>query len=243
MTTPSAKDRLIFAMDVPNFKEAVALAETLREDVGLFKIGLELFMADGPQILRYLAPFPIMLDLKLHDIPETVERAVNVAGDLGVKFLTLHVQQEATLQRAAKAAEKTGVQLLAVTVLTSMSPVDLVRVSGIPDTGYISHGVNTFVKNRALLAWECGIKGFVCSTLAVGTVRQHLGPTATLVVPGIRPAGTDSNDQVQVGTPANAIKEGASYLVVGRPIRDAKDPAGAARDIVSEISQAQSRSV
>jgi orotidine-5'-phosphate decarboxylase len=238
MTTSSARDRLIFAMDVPTFKDAVDLAETLREDVGVFKIGLELFMADGPQILRYFAPFPIMLDLKLHDIPETVERAVNVAGDLGVKFLTLHVQQAVTLRRAARAAEKTGVQLLAVTVLTSMTPTDVAEVAGIPDTGEWISNIDHVVKNRANLAWEAGITSFVCSTLAVGALRKQLGPTATIVVPGIRPAGVEANDQFQVGTPADAIEQGASYLVVGRPIRDAKDQAGAARGIVSEISRA-----
>jgi orotidine-5'-phosphate decarboxylase len=222
-----ASSRIIFALDVPDYDEANRLAGLLNHHVGAFKIGLELFMSADRKSLGPIDK-PIMLDLKLHDIPETVERAVLRAGDLGVKFLTLHVQQRETLRRAAKAAEKSGIQLLAVTVLTSMTDTDLKDFSTEGDTAKA-------VKARAQLAWEEGITGFVTSPQEVGLLRQA-HPKAILVTPGIRPAGADAGDQKRTGTPAEAVKDGADFLVIGRPIRDAANPVEAARLIAKEIA-------
>lgn len=158
-----ASDRLIFALDVPDLRTANALVAKLAPHVGAFKIGLELFIAEGPSVV-YLVNSPVMLDLKLHDIPETVERAVGRAGDLGVKFLTLHVQQRKTLRGAVKMAEKTGLQLLGVTVLTSMDESDLTDLmrpnQGVP--GFYFEPARRALE-LAKFAADQGVTGFVCS--------------------------------------------------------------------------------
>ncbi len=234
-------ERIIFALDVPSFRKAEIFAETLVGKVGMFKIGLELFIATGPAIFDVVAPTPVMLDLKLHDIPETVERAILRAGEHGVKFVTIHTQQRETLVRAKAAAEKNEIQLLAVTVLTSMIETDLKDLL-LPDGTYSSYSdsLNCFdPKRRALalakFASSCGINGFVCSPQEVQTLRGALR-TATFVVPGIRPVGSEEGDQKRTGTPAQAVKDGADYLVVGRPIRDAENPVAAAQAIAAEIA-------
>jgi len=172
-----------------------------------------------------------MLDLKLHDIPETVERAVARAGELspfGVKFLTLHVQQRETMRRAVKAAEKSGIQLLGVTVLTSMTETDL------KDFCYEGDALGA-VLSRAKLAAEEGITGFVTSPREVAILRRTY-PHAVLVTPGIRPTGsTEESDQKRIGTPGQAVEDGADYIVVGRPIRDADNPVAMAGLIAAEI--------
>ncbi len=219
-------ERIIFALDVPSRREAGQYITMLRDHVGLFKVGLELFIAEGPQILFDAAP--TMLDLKLHDIPETVERAVLRAAGLGVKFVTVHVQQRETMRRAVKAAEKANVQLLGVTVLTSMTDTDLKDFCVEGDT------LNA-VLTRAKLAAEEGVTGFVTSPREVGLLRgAH--PKAVIITPGIRPAGSELGDQKRTGTPAQAIQEGADYLVVGRPIREAQDPVAMAQLIAAEIA-------
>jgi orotidine-5'-phosphate decarboxylase len=234
------KDRIIFALDVPGLHEAKVFIDLLGRSgpaaghVGAFKVGLELFMAVGPAILRSIKQ-KIMLDLKLHDIPETVERAVLRAGDLGVNFVTLHVQQRETLERAVRAAEKSKVQLLGVTVLTSVGEKDLMDLN-LPcqcDPTYFDPGERVMM--LAKFAATCGLNGFVCSPREVKMLRAAI-PGAVLVIPGIRPAGTAAGDQKRTGTPAEAIKDGADYLVVGRPIRDAQDPVAAAEAIEKEIS-------
>lgn len=219
-------ERIIFALDVPDLRAANELACTLSGSVGAFKIGLELFTAEGPAAIAVLSS-PIMLDLKLHDIPETVERAVLRAGDLGVKFLTLHVQQRETMRRAVKAAEKSGVQLLGVTVLTSMTDTDLKDFCVEGDT-------LSAVISRAKLAADEGISGFVTSPREVSILRKTY-PSAVLVTPGIRPAGSADNDQKRTGTPAQAVEDGADYIVVGRPIKDADNPVAMAGIIAAEI--------
>lgn len=234
------KQKLIFALDVSNYLDAQRYVDQLADHVGLFKVGLELFMAAGSAIMR-TTPARIMLDLKLHDIPETVERAVTRAGELGAKFATLHVQQKETLRRAVSAAEKTGLQLLAVTLLTSMTEQDL-RDLGMQ--GGSAFGVPAFrpderVLDMAKFAWEQGLTGFVASPKEVAMLRKTL-PKAILVIPGIRPAGAALGDQKRVGTPEDAIRAGADYLVVGRPIRDAPDPVVAANSIAREIELASS---
>lgn len=225
-----SSNRVIFALDVPGIIEADKYMTMLEGHVGGFKVGLELFIGAGPCV-TYITKHPIMLDLKLHDIPETVERAVKRAGDLGVKFLTLHVQQKETMKRAVKAAENYKMQLLGVTVLTSMTEEDCLSLQlGVPPF----HAPSVRTKIMAMIGWECGITGFVCSPQEVRDLREMM-PTATLVVPGVRPAGSNQDDQKRTGTPKEAIDNGADYLVIGRPIRDAADPVAAADSIVREI--------
>jgi orotidine-5'-phosphate decarboxylase len=222
------KDRIIFALDVPCYAEAHRYVSLLSDHVGFFKVGLELFMAAGPETMR-LAPGRVMLDLKLHDVPETVVRAVTQAGNLGARFVTLHVQQRETMERAERVAERMGTQLLAVTVLTSMDNNDL------KELGLEPQATQDRVEKLAGFAGACGITGFVASPHDVAALRlQH--SEVCLVIPGIRPLGTAAGDQKRTGTPAQAVADGASYIVVGRPIRDAEDPVATAQAIAQEIS-------
>lgn len=230
------KQRLAFALDYPTLAEARAGAARVAEIVGVLKVGLELFVAEGPPAVKLGAELgvDVFLDLKLHDIPETVERAVATAGQLGAKLLTLHAAGgPRMLEAAAKRArlEGAGLKLLAVTVLTSLDADDLSA------TG-VTAAPAEHVRRLAQLATQHGIDGLVCSTAEVGSLRQALGPAPILVTPGIRPAGAAAGDQKRVGTPAAALREGSNLLVVGRPIRDAADPAAAARAILTEMSQA-----
>ncbi len=230
----NAKDRIIFALDVPSVADAERCIGLLEDHVGVFKVGLELFMQAGPAILKSIKR-PVMLDLKLHDIPETVERAVVRAGELGVQFVTLHVQQRETIVRAARVAEDSKVQLLGVTVLTSIGERDLMDLN-LPcqcDPTYFDPAERVMM--LAKFASGCGLTGFVCSPKEVKMLRTAL-PKAVLVIPGIRPAGAAAGDQKRTGTPAEAVKDGADYLVVGRPIRDAPDPVAAAKAIAAEIA-------
>ena len=230
------RDQLAFALDYPTLAEAEAGAERVRDVVGVLKVGLELFVAEGPAAARLGAKLgtKLFLDLKLHDIPETVERAVATAGQLGASLLTLHAaggprMLEAAATRAQR--EGTGLKLLAVTVLTSLDAADLAA------TG-VSATPAEHVLRLGKLARASGIHGLVCSTSEVRALRDALGAEAILVTPGIRPAGAAAGDQKRVGTPASALRDGSSLLVVGRPIRDAADPAAAARSILAEMSGA-----
>jgi orotidine-5'-phosphate decarboxylase len=230
------RDRLAFALDYPTLAEAEVGAARVAEVVGVLKVGLELFVAEGPAAVKLGRKLgsQVFLDLKLHDIPETVERAVATAGQLGASLLTLHAAGgPRMLEAAATRAERegAGLKLLAVTVLTSLDAADL-QATGVTATP--AEHVLTLGK----LARACGIHGLVCSTAEVGALRLALGPDAILVTPGIRPAGTAVGDQKRVGTPASALRDGSSLLVVGRPIRDAADPLAAARSILSEMSWA-----
>jgi orotidine-5'-phosphate decarboxylase len=216
--------------------EAASLAGKLADEVGVLKIGLELFTALGPSIIRIGRDLKldVFLDLKLHDIPETVERAVRSASKHGVKYLTVHASGgPAMLKQAVIAASENGIRLLAVTVLTSLDDQDLKAVG-------ISRLVGDQVVGLARMAWDVGIRGFVCSPKEVSSLRQILGPDAFLVVPGVRPIGSNAGDQKRVATPSSAIRDGADLLVVGRPIRDAADPVAAARQIATEIGVALS---
>ncbi len=172
---------------------------------------------------------PIILDLKLHDIPETVERAVKTGGDRGVKFMTIHAQQRKTLEKAVKAAEPFGTTLLMVTVLTSMADEDYKDLDFNPN-----HSILSLVGNLGRFGHQCGIRGFVCSPNEVRVLSSRLSDSFFLV-PGVRPAGSSTDDQKRVGTPAQAVIDGASLVVIGRPIRDAADPAEAAKAISEEI--------
>jgi orotidine-5'-phosphate decarboxylase len=234
----SARDRLAFALDYPNLDQARAGASRVAGDVGVLKVGLELFVREGPAAVALGRELgcDVFLDLKLHDIPETVERAVSSAAAFGVRYLTLHgCGGPKMLERAAARAQKEATQLtlLAVTVLTSLDATDL-RAVGVPDAP------TEQALRLAKLARDAGIGGLVCSASEVGVLRGALGGDVVLVTPGIRPAQTaaGSDDQKRVGTPRDAIRAGATVLVVGRPIRDAEDPAAAARAIRGEIDEA-----
>jgi len=230
----SARDRLAFPLDYPNLAEARRGAERVVGSAGVLKVGLELFVREGPAAVRLGEELgaAIFLDLKLHDIPETVERAVASAVGLGVRYLTLHAAGgPRMLEGAARRVEREGskLTLLAITVLTSLDDADL-QATGCMD------GTAAQALRLGKLAVDSGVRGLVCSAAEVGQLRAAVGPDVVLVTPGIRPADTAAgDDQKRVGTPGGAIRSGSSLLVVGRPIRDAADPALAARKILDEI--------
>ncbi len=217
-------ERIAFAMDVSTLAEASKFETVLQGHVGAVKVGLELFISNP----LFKTNIPTVLDLKLHDIPETVARAVKAGGDRGAKFMTLHVQQRKTLEMAVKAAEPFGITLLGVTVLTSMNDDDC------QDLGYVPLQPSTRAFSLAKHGYDCGLRGFVCSPQEVGKLKQAF-PNAFYLVPGVRPAGSDLGDQKRVGTPAQAVKDGADLIVVGRPIRDAANPVAVAKAIAKEI--------
>ncbi|MGC8549849.1 MAG: orotidine-5'-phosphate decarboxylase [Acidobacteriaceae bacterium] len=242
MTTPtsvhprlSPQDRLIVALDFPTAAQALALTDRLGPAIRWVKVGLELFIAEGPRIVSTLAArgLNVFLDLKLHDIPNTVAGAVRTASFSGAGLLTLHASGgPAMLRAAADAADRMPhpPQLLAVTVLTSMDTPQLHAIG-------VSDPPAAQVARLASMAWTSGIHGFVCSSEEVTSTRAAF-PDATLVIPGIRPAGAAIGDQKRVATPASAIAAGASFLVVGRPITQASDPAAATAAILEEIAAA-----
>jgi len=231
-----ARQRLIVALDVPDAASALALVGQLEKHCLWFKVGLELFIAAGPAVIEPLVArgHSVFLDLKLHDIPNTVAGAVRSATGMGVKMLTLHAAGGPAMLAAAHSALD-GVtespELLAVTVLTSM---DQAQVNA---TG-LDRSPAEQVELLARMGIDSGIRGFVCSPQEVAGVRALTGPEGVLVVPGIRPAGFASGDQKRIATPAEALREGASYLVVGRPITQAPDPAEAAEAILKEMAEA-----
>ncbi len=237
MTTGSLrrpKDRLVLPLDVPDLGSAARWVNALGSEIGVFKIGLQLFTAAGPDAVRLVhdAGAACFLDLKLHDIPATMEHAVHAAAELGVRYLTVHSSAGRTaLERCANAAKGSDTHLLAVTILTSLDTDELQEV-GLNDT------TSDLVARRARLAAQAGIQGVVCSPHECERLRQEHGPPLTLMVPGIRPAGGDRGDQKRVASPTMAIHQGADLLVVGRPIRNAPDPVRAARAIVQEIADA-----
>jgi orotidine-5'-phosphate decarboxylase len=232
--TAAQSSPIAFALDFANVDEAERAAGAVRDAIGMVKVGLELFVEAGPRAVQIGAACgrPVFLDLKLHDIPETVERAVARAAALGVSVLTVHASGgPAMLARAAKRASSEGGRLTiaAVTVLTSLDARDLARTHGTADD------VATHAKRLARMAWEEGVRAFVCSPHEARGMRAELGPEATLITPGIRPASDGgADDQKRVATPARAVADGADWLVVGRPIRDAADPLSVARAMRDE---------
>jgi orotidine-5'-phosphate decarboxylase len=220
-------NRICAALDVPDPGAAEKLASKLAGHVGLFKVGLELFVAHGRAAIDAVRKFgrPIFLDLKLHDIPQTVESAARGVAALGVEYLSVHASGGAEMVGAARRALP-RTRLLAVTALTSLGPEDLDAI------GFARDAVSRLAK----LAVAAGADGVVCSPQEVATLRAQLGPSPLLVVPGIRPAGAAVGDQRRIGTPADAVRAGASILVIGRPLRDAPDPAAAADAIAREIA-------
>lgn len=231
-----ALDRLIVALDFPTAAEARDLAQRLRGTCKWVKIGLELYVAAGNAVVQELANlgFSIFLDLKFHDIPNTVAGAVRSAARSQASLLTLHAAGGPAMLAAAVQAARIAnnpPQLLAVTVLTS---IDVAQLAA---TG-VSAAPADQVLRLARMAQAAGIPGLVCSAEEVRMLRQQLGPDMRLVVPGIRPAGTESGDQKRVATPGGAIRAGADMLVVGRPITQAPDPEEAAKAILAEIAEA-----
>jgi orotidine-5'-phosphate decarboxylase len=231
-----ARRRLIVALDAPTAAAAFELVHQLEGHCHWFKVGLELFAAAGPAVLEPLAArgHSIFLDLKLHDIPNTVAAAVRSAAAHGVRMITLHALGGPAMLSAARAALE-GVadppELLAVTVLTSMDSEQLQAVA-------INRSPAEEAELLARMGLAAGIRGFVCSPQEVRSLRAITGPSGVLVVPGIRPAGANVGDQKRVAGPAEAIEAGASYLVVGRPITQASEPAKAAEAILGEIARA-----
>ena len=227
---------LIIALDVPSAAEARAVVDTLGDAVSFYKVGLELFIADGEATLAMLRKRGkrVFLDLKLHDIPRTVARAVSSTARFDVDLLTIHASGgKAMIAAAAEAAAAAPhpPKILAVTVLTSLDDADLA------DLG-VGRDAAAQVDALGRLAVESGAGGLVCSPREVGRLRAALGPAPYLVTPGIRPAGGDLGDQKRVATPAAAARDGASAIVVGRPVVQAPDPRVAAFAILAELQSA-----
>jgi len=232
------RERLIFPLDVPNKLEAERFISLLKEHVGLFKVGLELFVAEGPAFLQYMtdtARVEYFLDLKFHDIPATVRRALSRIK-AGARLATVHVDTGRESLKPSPVAQGSGVKLLGVTALTHLKQDDL-EAMGLARE--YARDLTKLVLLRAAIARAAGCDGVVCAGTEAGAVKAAYGPDFLVVCPGIRPAwaAVPGDDQQQVMTPYEAIKAGADYIVVGRPIRLAADPAAAADKVVAEIEQ------
>lgn len=231
------------AIDTPDLDIAVVLAGRVAPHVGGLKLGLEFFNANGPDGVQAVTALgkPLFLDLKLHDIPNTVAGGIRAATALAPAFITIHASGGRAMMRAAadaatEAADKHGVtrpRLLGVTVLTSLDDDDLATVGQDAD-------VSNQVGRLAALSRESGLDGLICAPQEIARLRALCGPDFTLMVPGIRPAGSDRGDQKRVMTPAEAMALGADHLVIGRPITRAADPAKAAADIEADLLQVHS---
>jgi orotidine-5'-phosphate decarboxylase len=232
LTALQPPERLIVALDTSDVGEARGLVARIGDGATIYKIGMELAYSSGLKLAPELASAgkQVFLDLKLHDIPNTVERATAQAAKLGARFLTVHGYPQ-TMRAAIAGAEGSGMQILAVTVLTSYDDADLL------DACY-RFGVVETVRRRAEQALALGVDGLVASAAEAAMVRRDVGDRILLVTPGIRPAGTAAADQKRVATPADAIRNGADYLVVGRPVTQAPDPRAAAEAVVAEIARA-----
>jgi orotidine-5'-phosphate decarboxylase len=230
----NARDRLVVALDVPTAEEALLLVDRLAGLAGMFKVGSQLFTASGPDLVRALVTRgeKVFLDLKYHDIPNTVAGAVSAACRLGVSLVDVHaLGGKAMMEAAVGAMPAMGTRLLAITVLTSHDD------AGLEELGVAGEVTDT-VRRLALLAHAAEVDGVVASPQEVPIVREACGQDFLIVTPGIRPAGARTGDQARSATPATALKAGADLLVVGRPIIDAPDPAAAARAILREMEGA-----
>jgi orotidine-5'-phosphate decarboxylase len=230
-------ERLIVALDVSTAAEAQRIVRAVGNAASLFKIGKQLFTAEGPGVVREMVASgrKVFLDLKFHDIPNTVAGAVRAAAALKVSMLTVHASGGAAMLRAAsEAAGRGGPLVLAVTVLTSLSDEDLTQIG-------VSGRAIDQVLRLAQLAKFSGCGGVVASPKEVAQLRKSLGPELVIVTPGVRPAGSAKGDQTRVATPAEAVAAGANYVVVGRPITEANDPRSAALGIAEELTRAEKR--
>ncbi len=228
------RERLIVALDLPDVSAAAAMVERLGDSVSFYKVGLELVYAGGLSFARDLIASgkQVFLDLKFHDIPNTVQRATEQVAGIGATYLTVHAFPQ-TMRAAVAGRAGSNLRLLAVTVMTSYDDADLATA------GY-AMGVQDLVARRALQARDCGIDGLILSAGEVTAMRAAVGAGMDLVTPGIRPAGGDAGDQKRVMTPAAAIAAGADRLVIGRPVTQAADPKAAAQAIVAEITASAS---
>jgi orotidine-5'-phosphate decarboxylase len=224
------RERICAALDFPSWTEAEPFARAVAPAVGMLKVGLEIFAAEGPPAVRAAAALgrPVFLDLKLHDIPNTVEGAARSAARSGAALLTVHASGGAEMVRAAVRGAEGRLRVLAVTVLTSLD-ADALRAIGLDGPPEAA------VVRLARLAVGAGAGGLVCSPHEVRAVRAAVGPGPLLVVPGVRPAGAAKGDQARVATPVEAVAAGADVIVVGRPLRDAADPVAAARAIAATL--------
>ncbi|HSN92242.1 MAG TPA: orotidine-5'-phosphate decarboxylase [Anaeromyxobacteraceae bacterium] len=225
-----ARERICAALDFPSWERAEPFARAVAPHVGMLKVGLELFAAEGPAAVRAAAALgrPVFLDLKLHDIPATVEGAIRSAAATGAALVTVHASGGPDMVRAAARAAAGRVRVLAVTVLTSLDAeaLDAIGLDGPAEEAVV---------RLARLAVGSGAGGIVCSPREAAAVRAAVGPGPLLVVPGVRPAGAARGDQARVATPAEAVRAGADVIVLGRPLRDAPDPAAAARDVARSL--------
>jgi orotidine-5'-phosphate decarboxylase len=228
---------------VPSMDEAKRYVALLADCVGLFKVGLELFIRSGPEIVRYIneaGAAGVFLDLKLHDIPATVSRSMEGIADLGVKFATVHCGESQKMLEAAVAGSHGKVDILGVTVLTSVSAADIQAAGYQPD---YYRDLSGLVIKKAAMAKAAGCAGIVCSGLEASMIKSRFGEGFVAVTPGIRPQWSlgEQDDQARVATPARAIKNGSDFLVIGRPIRDADDPVLAAVKVAEEIDAAHNQ--
>ncbi|WP_043315889.1 orotidine-5'-phosphate decarboxylase [Microbulbifer sp. HZ11] len=233
--TESVSSPVIVALDYDNADDALAMAAQLDPAVCRVKVGKELFTITGPELVRQLVAldFDVFLDLKFHDIPNTVAAAVRAAANLGVWMVNVHASGGERMMRAARdALESFGDRrplLIGVTVLTSTAEEELAPVG-------VTRALGEQVTALARLAQESGLDGVVCSAREAGALKAACGKNFALVTPGIRPAGAAADDQRRIVTPADAVKNGSDYLVIGRPITAAEDPAGALQAIVRELA-------
>jgi orotidine-5'-phosphate decarboxylase len=235
----SPKDYIIFPLDVPTSDEAMKYVTLLKHHVGLFKVGLELFISEGPNILQGIrneGGAGIFLDLKLHDIPVTVRRAFLAASRFRPHFVTVHCDEGREVLKDVAESNPGNTRILGVTLLTSLNEQKVLEM------GYRSkygEDLSALVLLRARMAKEAGCHGVVCSGHEVAAVKRELGNGFIAVTPGIRPLWSlvDQDDQERVVIPSNAVRNGADYLVVGRPIRDAADPVAAADGVAEEIAE------
>jgi orotidine-5'-phosphate decarboxylase len=226
----TSRERICAALDFGTWAEAEPFARAVAPEVGMLKVGLEMFAAEGPPAVRAAAALgrPVFLDLKLHDIPNTVEGAARSAARSGASLLTVHASGGPDMVRAAVRGAGPGVRILAVTVLTSIDDAALAAVG-------LAGPAEAAVVRLAKLAVGAGAGGIVCSPLEVAAVRAAVGPGPLLVIPGVRPAGAAKGDQARVATPADAVRSGADVLVIGRPLREGGDPAARAREIAASL--------
>jgi orotidine-5'-phosphate decarboxylase len=226
------RERLIVALDMPDVAQAQKLVDEIGDGVSFYKVGMELAYGGGLEFVTRLVASgkQVFLDLKLHDIPNTVERAVAQVARLGATFLTIHAYPQ-TMRAAVAGRAGSKLKLLGVSVLTSCDDADL------KDAGY-AYGVSALVAKRGAQAQAANVDGLVASAAETAMLRARLGDDLLLVIPGIRPAGAEMGDQKRVATPAQAIRDGADYLVVGRPVTQAPDPRAAAQAIAAEIADA-----
>lgn len=238
----TAKERLIVALDIDTKEEVKNLVDALKEEVGMFKIGLQLYTSLGNDIIRYIKEreCKIFLDLKLHDIPNTVAKSAKVLTGLGVDMFNVHsqggLQMMADAKKASlKEAKALGInppQLIAVTILTSLGDDEVSEI------GY-EHSAKDMVVHLGKLTESAGLDGVVCSTLEAGLIREACGSNFITVTPGVRPLGGDAGDQKRITTPKAALEGGSTYIVIGRPITEAEDVVLAARKIVQEMEEAK----